>query len=115
PANSITYSLVTGAPAGMTINAASGAISWTTTEANGPGTYPVSVRATDGGGLSSTTTFNVTVNEVNVPPTLSVNTTLTSTESVTDFEAFSDNSYNGTILFRQPGYSSSTSSFLDTA
>src|SRR3989440_10023074 len=41
PANSLTFALVS-APTGMTINPASGAISWTPTEAQGPSTNAVS-------------------------------------------------------------------------
>src|SRR5947207_1940715 len=44
PANSLTFALVSS-PAGMTINPASGAISWTPTEAQGPSTNAVSVRS----------------------------------------------------------------------
>ncbi|MDB6028121.1 MAG: hypothetical protein JWM68_4344, partial [Verrucomicrobiales bacterium] len=117
PANSITYSLDAGAPVGMSINAGSGAITWTTTEAHGPGVYTVTARATDNGSpsLSSTATFNVTVNEVNIAPVLTLNTTLTNTDGIADFEAFAAGSYNGTVLFRQPSFSSSTSAFIDGA
>src|SRR5205814_8907727 len=48
PANSLTFALVSS-PAGMTINPASGAISWTPTEAQGPGTNIASVNVTDNG------------------------------------------------------------------
>ena len=70
PANTRTWSLDAGAPAGATINASTGAFSWTPTEAQGPGTYPVTIRATDNGtpALSGATTITATVNEVNVAP-----------------------------------------------
>ncbi len=117
PANSITYSLETGAPAGMSINSSSGAITWTTAESDGPATYPVTVRATDNGSpaLFARTTFNVTVNELNTAPVLNVNTTVTTITNFADFEKFSDGTYNGTIMFHQPSYSSTTSGFLDTS
>ena len=117
PANTLTYSLDPGAPAGMTINASSGAISWTTTEANGPGTYSVTVRAKDNGTplLSSTKTFTVTVNEVNTAPVVTANTTFTTVTNFASFEGFSDGTYNGTVMFHQPSYSGSTSSYLDTS
>ena len=69
PANTLTYSLDT-APAGMSIDSGSGAISWPTTEADGPGVYTVKVVVTDNGApsLSATNTFTVTVNEVNSAP-----------------------------------------------
>jgi len=71
PANTLTYALEAG-PQGMTVVAATGALSWTPTEAQGPGTYPVTVRVTDNGSpaLTATTGFTVTVNEVNQAPVL---------------------------------------------
>ncbi|MCC6686649.1 MAG: putative Ig domain-containing protein [Fimbriimonadaceae bacterium] len=45
-AQSLAYSLVSG-PTGMSVNAGSGQISWTPTEAQGPGSYPVTVRVSD--------------------------------------------------------------------
>src|SRR5204863_520369 len=73
PANSLTFALVS-APTGMTINPATGAISWTPTEAQGPSTNIVSVSVTDNGvpALSVTNTFTVIVNEVNLVPVLTV-------------------------------------------
>src|SRR2546427_5095269 len=73
PANTLTFALVS-APTGMTINPASGAISWTPTEAQGPSTNVVSVSVTDNGvpALSVTNTFPVKVNEVNLAPVLTV-------------------------------------------
>ncbi len=72
PANVLTYSLDAGFPTGMTIDSSSGAISWTPTEAQGAGDYPVTVRVTDNGtgNLSDTQTFNVHINEVNLAPVL---------------------------------------------
>jgi len=70
PANVLTYSLGDGAPAGMTIDSKTGAISWTPTEAQGAGDFPVTVRVADNGspGLSDSRSFTVRVNEVNVAP-----------------------------------------------
>jgi len=72
PVNTLTYSLGEGAPSGMTINPATGAISWTPTEAQGPGDFSVTVRVSDNGSpvLSDSRTFTVRVNEVNVAPSL---------------------------------------------
>jgi hypothetical protein len=71
PANILTFSLLSR-PNGMTINPASGLISWTPTEAQGPSTNTITVVVTDNGSppLSATNTFTVTVNEVNSPPSL---------------------------------------------
>ncbi len=71
PAQVLTYSLDT-APTGMTINPSSGSITWTPTEAQGPGPFEVTVRVADDGApsLEHTNSFSVTVNEVNVAPVL---------------------------------------------
>lgn len=72
PANSFTFSLDTPPPgASITLG---GQFTWTPTEAQGPGTYTITVRATDTGTppLSSTMSFTVTVREVNLAPTLTL-------------------------------------------
>jgi hypothetical protein len=59
----LTYSLDPGAPGGASIDAASGVFTWTPTEEQGPGSYPITVRVTDNGSppLSATTSFTVKV------------------------------------------------------
>jgi len=73
PPQLLTFSLGAGKPDGMTIDPATGVITWTPTEAQGPGTYTVSVIATDNGmpPLSDSKAFSVLVNEVNSPPQIS--------------------------------------------
>src|SRR5206468_2362947 len=73
PTNTLTFSLVSPL-GGMTINTATGAISWTPGEAQGPSTNTITVLVTDNGTppLSATNTFTVTVNEVNSAPVLTV-------------------------------------------
>src|SRR5438552_511022 len=68
----LTFSLDAGAPAGATINGSTGAFSWTPSEAQGPGSRPITVRVTDNGSppLGDFETITVTVNEVNVAPVL---------------------------------------------
>ena len=70
PANTLTYSLL-AAPGTATISA-SGVITWTPTEAQGPGTNTFTTRVVDNGvpPLSATNTFKVVVNESNSPPLL---------------------------------------------
>src|SRR5206468_12581726 len=63
------FSLV-GAPAGAAIHASSGAFSWTPTEAEGPGTYPFTVRVSDGT-ANTDASISLTVTEVNAAPVLS--------------------------------------------
>src|SRR5439155_7923953 len=68
----LTFSLDAGAPAGATIGASTSAFSWTPSEAQGPGSRPITVRVTDNGSppQSDFETFTVTVNEVNQAPVL---------------------------------------------
>ena len=72
PAQELTYSLDPGAPTGVAIDSQSGVLSWTPTETEGPGSYPLAVRVTDDGVpvLSVTESFSVEVSEVNQAPTL---------------------------------------------
>jgi hypothetical protein len=72
PAQKLTFSLGSGAPSGMSIDASSGSISWTPGEAQGPGTYAIGVTVTDDGpgALTATQTFSVAVLEVNATPVL---------------------------------------------
>lgn len=69
--DTVTYSLDAGAPAGASIAAATGNFSWTPTEAQGPGSYNITIRATDNGepAMSDSETITVTVSEVNLAPT----------------------------------------------
>ena len=72
PANTLTYSLAAGAPAGASINASTGVFSWTPTESQGGSVYNLTVVVTDNGtpALSDSKAFSVTVNEVNTAPVL---------------------------------------------
>ncbi|NLH75142.1 MAG: hypothetical protein GX456_19015 [Verrucomicrobia bacterium] len=73
PLNRLTYSLAPDAPEGATIDSNTGAFYWRPSEAQGPGTYMITVRVTDDGSpaLSNTATFKTTVLEVNEKPVLS--------------------------------------------
>jgi large repetitive protein len=78
----LAFTLDPGAPAGLAIDPVTGVMSWTPTEAQGPGLYPVTVRVTDDGvpPLSDAKSFNMQVNEINVAPVLSVHAKTTSAE-----------------------------------
>ncbi len=72
PANGFTFSLDPSAPPGAAITLA-GDFTWTPAEADGPGSFPVTVRVTDDGSpaAQSFETFTITVIEINDPPVLS--------------------------------------------
>jgi hypothetical protein len=63
PAQTLSYGLVSGAPAGMTVNAATGAIAWTPAASDAGAVHVVAVRVTDSGApaLSATREFAVAV------------------------------------------------------
>lgn len=74
PLNPLTYALVSG-PTGLVVNASSGAINWTPSEFQGPGVYPVQIKVSDSNllalnatSLSVTSSYTLTVSEVNVAP-----------------------------------------------
>lgn len=71
PAQPLQFFLDEG-PAGLTLDANTGRLQWTPTEAQGPGVYPVTVRVVDGASptLSDSDQFTITVRDVNAPPTL---------------------------------------------
>ena len=66
----LTFTLDSGAPAGATIQPASGLFTWTPSEAQGPGSYPVTIRVSDGL-ASDFETITITVAEVNLAPVAS--------------------------------------------
>ena len=71
--NTLQYSLL-DAPEGMVIEAASGALRWNPTEAQGPSTNRVVAKVVQDGypSLSATNQFTVVVTEVNLAPVLTV-------------------------------------------
>jgi uncharacterized protein (UPF0179 family) len=74
PANNLSFSLASGAPAGATIDSTTGEFNWTPDEAEGPAVYSVTVRVTDDGlpSLDDFETFDITVGEANQAPALAV-------------------------------------------
>lgn len=70
PAQTLAYSLEPGSPAGMTIDPATGLISWTPDESQGGGAFDVTVTVSDGVATTSES-FTLTVDEnPNTQPTL---------------------------------------------
>lgn len=77
--DTLTFKLET-APTGMTINATSGLLQWTPTNAD-VGAHPIKVTVEDGNGGSESQSFTVTVANVNDDPTI---TTKAGTEAIED-------------------------------
>ncbi|MCZ7637964.1 MAG: lamin tail domain-containing protein [Verrucomicrobia bacterium] len=84
PPQTLTFTLVSG-PGGLQIHPATGLLTWTPTEAQGPNSYNVVVRATEAGpaGRSSTLTFSIVVSERNEAPTLAAVPDFTVAEGTT--------------------------------
>ena len=68
--DTLIYSLVGVAPPGASIDPATGVITFTPTEGQGGQTLTITVRVADEGGLTAETSFDVTVNEINVDPVI---------------------------------------------
>jgi hypothetical protein len=70
PPNNLTYEMLSVAPSGLAFNPANGVVTWTPSEAQGPGSYPLTIRVVDNGtpSLSATQTITVFVTESNSPP-----------------------------------------------
>lgn len=116
PANSVTYSIA--GPPGIAINPSSGAISWTSNEDDGGQTYQITVTATDNGVpvLKGIRTFNVTINEANAAPVITVGA-MNDSNPFAQFDELDDESTDGknnSTLFRVPYFSATTTQFLDS-
>jgi hypothetical protein len=75
PANTLSFSLDEGAPAGAAIHPNTGVFTWTPTAQQAPGVYPVTIVVTDNGipPLNAAETISVTVNDITLtPPVLSL-------------------------------------------
>jgi len=72
PLQTLTWQLAPGAPTGLSLNPATGLLTWTPTEAQGPGTYVVRVIVRDNGtpSLSDSNALTIVVNEVKPPARL---------------------------------------------
>src|SRR5205823_5574672 len=68
--DSASYSILSGVQTGMSLNATTGAFSWTPSETQ-HGSYTVTFRDTDNHDATSDWTITITVNEVNTAPRLS--------------------------------------------
>jgi len=80
-ADTVTLS-ISDLPDGATFVPATGVFSWTPTEAQGPGSYPVMVSACDNGAPSACDSelVIITVNEINVAPIITGQQTMTTPE-----------------------------------
>ncbi len=77
-----------GAPQGATIDAQTGAFTWATTEADGPGQYTITVKVTDATGAAGRESFVATVTENNTSPALaSIEDVIADEETLVEFFA----------------------------
>lgn len=67
----VIYSLGANVKPGVTIDATTGVVTWTPTEAQGPGRHAIVIYAADSEGVKNNMTVWVDVTEVNLPPVLS--------------------------------------------
>lgn len=74
PAQTLTFSLDPGAPAGAAITPQTGVFTWTPSEADGPSTNSVTIRVTDNGytNRSASETIDIEVEEINEAPVAGV-------------------------------------------
>lgn len=70
PANALSFSLGVGFPAGMTLDATNGVLSWTPSGAQSPSSNYITVTVTDDGflPLSASQSFSILVLQSNLPP-----------------------------------------------
>ena len=69
--DAVSLSLGSSPPSGASVTS-KGVFSWTPSEAQGPGSYVVTVVATDAFNASASLSFKVSVSEVNLPPVLTI-------------------------------------------
>jgi regulation of enolase protein 1 (concanavalin A-like superfamily) len=83
PAQKVSLSLVTP-PVGASLDSVSGEFQWTPSEDQGPGTYTITVQATDDGqpAASSTRSFKITVRDINNAPIIADIPIQTASENV---------------------------------
>lgn len=74
PADTLTFSLDPGAPAGATFDPATRQFQWTPSEDQGGGSYSVTIRVRDGQGGEDSETFQIQVLEANLAPIFIVDT-----------------------------------------
>lgn len=81
-AQTLTFALLSGAPAGVVLNRINGQLTWVTSEGTGPSTNQIRVKVTDNGqpAMSATSVVTVIVNEVNSAPVLAAVSSVTINE-----------------------------------
>ncbi len=100
--DTLTYSLV-GAPTGASINATTGVFTWTPSKAQGPGSYTIIVRVSDGL-LTDEESITVTVNKVNSTPVLqAIGNKTVNEESQLTFKASATDADGDTLTYSLVG------------
>lgn len=109
PSAVISYSLAPGAPAGASINSATGEFSWTPTEAQGGSTYAVNIVASDQFGATDNIAVSITVNTLDNPPVLNNDSILMDEDTTITFNPLDndveDNSFDlaSLVIVTEPG------------
>ena len=67
---SVSYSVSPGSPQGLAVDAETGVVSWTPTEAQGPGQFTASILLSDDESRISIANFSIRVDEVNRAPSI---------------------------------------------
>ncbi|MDB6027102.1 MAG: hypothetical protein JWM68_3325, partial [Verrucomicrobiales bacterium] len=112
PADTLTYSMA-GAPAGATLNSATGDFSWTSTGTLSTNIF--TVRVTDNGSPTQwdEKTVIIRVSPTNAAPVITLGAA-TVTEAFANFETFTNNTPDEFVMFKKPMNSSTTTNYIDT-
>lgn len=94
PSAVISYSLASGAPAGASIDSATGEFSWTPTVAQAGAVYEITVEAKDQFDATDTQSFSITVEEDDGVPILGNDSVILDEDSVAVFNPL-DNDHSG--------------------
>ena len=115
PEDTVTYTLASSSPAGMSINPDSGLITWTPNDTQ-VGAHGISVQATDTGGLSDTQNFSIIVDaepEDPEEPEVPIEQTVFSDSFENGFSQWVQDSQNDWAISTQRATKGSRSAELD--
>ncbi len=107
-ADALGFSLGATCPTGSSINATSGAFTWTPTEAQGPGTFTCTVVVTDDGApvMTASRSFSIQVAEINRDPSL---------DAITDATVHPGDAVSRTAVATDPDLPANTLGYSKTS